>query len=149
MQNMETLQQVTRNKKLNFHEKSEFSLVPVPLGTKHKLFVPQKPLLIGSPKMKLTWHKLAQLEPRLSEVLKQAQAIRDDRSDSSFCANRVWFGYDEPGPGPRGFKSKVSSLVGWCSVNAGHPVLGSSEAYDLAYRTVYDALPDCRDCACL
>jgi|GEM_PF-6805732 len=98
---------------------------------------------------RLTWQKLTQLEPRLLEVLKQAQAVKDDKSERSFCANRVWFGYDEPGPGPRGLKSKVSSLVGWCSVNAGHPVLGSSEAYDLAYRTVYDALPYCRDCACL
>lgn len=98
--------------------------------------------------MNPTWQKLTELEPRLVGVLHEAQAVTDDPGKPSFCANRVWYGYDEPGPGPRGLKGKISALVGWHSTNPEHPVLGSEEAYSIAYRTVYDALPDCRNCFC-
>jgi hypothetical protein len=44
-----------------------------------------------------------------------------------------------------GIKDRVVELAG---DHARNPHLRSSEAYDLAYEQIYQALPDCRRCAC-
>jgi hypothetical protein len=36
----------------------------------------------------------------------------------------------------------LQQLVGWCSGRS--DILASSQAYSVAYRTIYEALPDCR-----
>jgi hypothetical protein len=102
----------------------------------------------GGFQMKLAWEKLIKMEPDLDQVLKQAEAVKDDKSKPSFCASWVWYGYDEKWPGPRGFKGKISHLVGWDSRNDFHRILGSSEAYDLTYEKIYATLPNCRNCFC-
>jgi hypothetical protein len=90
----------------------------------------------------LTWNDLVAAEPRLAVLLADARAVRDDRRRPSFCANAVWFGWHGDG----GFKSQLRYLVGWgCRPD---PILGTQAAYDLAYRTIYNALPDCRNCLC-
>ena len=89
-----------------------------------------------------TWQQLAQLEPRLEYLLKEAKAVKAP-SGKSFCANQVWYGSNERSS----FKVRLIKLVGW-NAEKKDPVLNSAEAYDLAYNTVYNALPPCRKCTC-
>lgn len=85
----------------------------------------------------MTFEELCQIEPRLLALYRRAQAVKDDKRKPSFCANRVW--YTE-------FKPELCRLVGW---EAENPALRTEEAYDLAYDTIYDVLPPCRNCWCL
>ncbi len=82
--------------------------------------------------------ELAALEPRLAALLAEAQGYHATRP-RGFCANAVFYGY--PGHRP-GLKRRLSELVGHVSDREG--VLGTSDAYDVAYHTVYQALPDCK-----
>ncbi len=94
-------------------------------------FLPQTDLL--------TWEELVRREPGLLTLLREAQSVRDDKRQPSFCANQVWF---------RRFKPRLMELVGWYArVQDG--VVNTSRAYDIAYRVIYNALPDCRNCWCL
>jgi hypothetical protein len=91
----------------------------------------------------LSFRALARLEPRLRDLLAEARAYHSNRGPT-FCANAVWYGY--PGWQP-GLKGRLSHLVGWAAERGGD--LRSSAAYDVAYQTIYQALPDCRGrCAC-
>lgn len=91
----------------------------------------------------VTWDALVAAEPRLEQLLARARATRDDGSAPSFCANDVWYGH----AGHPGLKPVLARLVGWNAV--GGDLIRSEKAYDVAYETVYDALPDCRACWCL
>ena len=94
---------------------------------------------------RITWKRLCKLEPRLLDLYERASGIRDDLSKPSFCANNVWYGRR----GWPGLKPQLWELVGFGARRWGaDPQLWSSLAYDIAYRKVYDALPDCRNCAC-
>ena len=77
----------------------------------------------------VTWHEMVALESRLAEVLWEAQ-----RS----CVNcRRWADVD------RAFapiRNKLTELVGFARYGRGHPVLSSSEAYQVAYWKLYDAV---------
>jgi hypothetical protein len=85
----------------------------------------------------MTFEELCELEPGLLTLYRRAKGVKDDRRKRSFCANAVWYGR---------FKPVLCRLVGW---EARNPTLRTSEAYDLAYDTIYAALPDCRNCFCL
>jgi hypothetical protein len=50
--------------------------------------------------------------------------------------------------GERGFESQMTKLVGFYARNR-HPELTTMEAYDVAGKKLYDALPRCRNCGCL
>lgn len=94
----------------------------------------------------LTWDSLVAMEPRLQTLLDEAKSVRPD--GATFCANAIWYGYG----GHQGFKPRLSKLVGWercppCSTTVAP--LASEKAYDIAYETIYEALPDCRDCGCM
>jgi hypothetical protein len=98
----------------------------------------------------LTFNDLVTLEPRLAELLTEARAFKPR---PKFCANAVWYGYF----GSSGLKDKLLGLVGWgretpldgATDAPREETLKSSEAYDVAYHTLYEALPDCRArCAC-
>jgi hypothetical protein len=94
--------------------------------------------------MRVTFAQLAALEPELVSLLAEARSYRRGR-DPMFCANAVFYGYSGYRPG---LKERLIRLVGWEAYEKG-PVLSSSEAYDVAYDTIYAALPDCRGrCAC-
>lgn len=84
---------------------------------------------------RLLWRDLAREEPRLTQLRKQARQVAGD--NPHFCANGVWY---------REIKPQLIRLVGWG--RKGHSLLGTMAAYDLAYQTIYDELPDCRDCGC-
>jgi hypothetical protein len=85
-----------------------------------------------------TFDELVALEPRLADLLAEAQDYHAKRP-RGFCANAVWYGY--PGHRP-GLKKRLSELVGFTSGHGG--VLGSSAAYDVAYKATYQALPNCK-----
>src|SRR5262245_30960613 len=90
----------------------------------------------------LTFADLVRLEPRLGQLLDRARAYHA-KAGPKFCANAVWYGYF----GRRGLRSQLQQLVGWEADQEG--VLGTSRAYDVAYRTLYQALPDCgQECVC-
>ena len=121
----------------------------------------------------LTWGILVEHEPRLKVLLADAKSITDNRSNPSFCANAAWYGYG----GWPGLKPRLLFLVGWgrgmpqergsmselvnlatlpmpprvdvASLGEVEQVLHSPSAYDFSYRTVYNALPDCRNCRCM
>jgi hypothetical protein len=85
-----------------------------------------------------SFEELVSLEPRLADLLAEAQAYHTKRP-RGFCANAVFYGY--PGHRP-GLKKRLSELVGYTCGQEG--VLGSWEAHDVAYRAIYQALPDCK-----
>jgi len=91
-----------------------------------------------------TWDDLATAEPRLAVLFADARAVRDDTTRRSFCANAIWYGY--AADGAVGLKERLCRLVGWN--RRGHPVLGTGDAYDVAYEAVYQVLPNCRNCLC-
>lgn len=66
-----------------------------------------------------------------------------DGNKPNFCANAVWYGYH----GHKGIKSRLVRLVGW-EAQKSDSVLHSCVAYDVAYETIYDALPDCKHGGC-
>lgn len=73
------------------------------------------------------WNMISEVEPRLWQMYIRAVQV----NDNPVCANKIWF--DE-------FKPELLGLVGW---EATHPSLKSEWAYDVAYQTIYAALPDC------
>lgn len=77
----------------------------------------------------MTWEQMIELEPELLELYNLAKSIK---RTPNFCANQIWYG-------PNGLKSRMMQLVGWDADG----VLGTCEAYDTAYRKIYDALPRC------
>ncbi len=85
-----------------------------------------------------TFDELVALEPRLADLLAEAQAYHANRP-RGFCANAVWYGY--PGHQP-GLKKRLAELVGFTSGREG--VLGGSAGYEVAYRTIYRGLPNCK-----
>lgn len=97
--------------------------------------------------MKSDWQRLASLEPRLGTLLGESRSI-ERPSEGYFCANDIWYGHN----GWQGFAPRVLHLVGWLRSRDDkdeHPELHSSEAYELAIDTIYDALPDCREYSCV
>jgi hypothetical protein len=88
---------------------------------------------------------LVKLEPDLVPAYRLAasyQAVA--MAKRSFCANAVWYGYYKK----PGIKPEVSRLVGWLRPDK-NPRLSTMRAYDVAYKAVYEALPDCGEkCDC-
>ena len=86
----------------------------------------------------MTMEELCAIEPRLTRLLEEARAMKDERESVSFCANRVFYAKGS-------FNEQLSKLVGF---DAEILELRSIEAYDAAYDAVYRLLPNCRNCAC-
>ncbi len=84
----------------------------------------------------ITFEEICRHEPRVAELAKDAQAVRDNLKSDTFCANSIWY---------NGMRARLIALVGH---NAHNPILRNSEAYDIAYDTIYGLLPDCRNCCC-
>lgn len=93
----------------------------------------------------ITWELLCKLEPELKALLKEIKAVKDYKTRPSFCANAVWYGYSAE---PYNFRWQLMGLVGW-EARGEDPRLHTEEAYDLAYRKCYAALPNCRNCLCV
>ncbi len=84
-----------------------------------------------------TWAALVAAEPRLADLETQARLARQVPGPK--CANRVWYGR----PGTPSMKMDFSRLIGWGRPRSapGPEWLRSSEAYELAYRHLYNELP--------
>jgi hypothetical protein len=91
----------------------------------------------------ITWDELVKLEPELDRLYRKIHAIKDP-GGRTFCANARWYGYG----GHPSLKAVMVYLVG-CEGAARDPRLRTSEAYNIAYTRLYNALPDCRNCMCL
>jgi hypothetical protein len=80
----------------------------------------------------LSFEELTKIEPRLQDLLEQALSVSS--RNPKFCANKIW--YHE-------LKPQLVKLVGLTAQNPDKR-LHTSYAYDLAYHTIYNALPNCR-----
>lgn len=94
----------------------------------------------------MTWDELVLQEPKLQILYDKLKLIKDTGEQKSFCANSIWFGYPNSDYFRVGFKKRMSFLVGWGAPTK-NDLLKSSEAYDVAYETLYKLLPGCRNCA--
>ena len=86
---------------------------------------------------RITWETLVARESGLARLRLEVEAVKDE-GGPSFCANKVW--YIE-------FKPRLRELVG-AGARKNDPILCSPQAYEVAHRTLYRLLPDCRDCIC-
>jgi hypothetical protein len=77
----------------------------------------------------ITWRDLAELEPKLGELLWKA------RQACVHC--RRWSDVDRVFAPIQG---ALAELVGFAGKHHGHPVLGGSGAYQVAYWRLYDAV---------
>jgi hypothetical protein len=95
----------------------------------------------------MDWTDLTRLEPRLIGLRASIQRIGRQRAEApGYCANATWYG---DMPSPWSLKERLCRLVGWERKN-GPAQLRTPEAYDVAYDTLYAALPDCAPgCRCL
>ena len=80
------------------------------------------------------FQRLVDEAPELGRLYTEAASLADPGDTRYFCANRVWYGR---------FRSQVVEQVGF---RAWNPKLRTTSAYDLGYQTIYNALPDCRNC---
>jgi hypothetical protein len=101
----------------------------------------------------LSFEDVCALEPRLAPLYEDATHVMDDGSKGSFCANRAWAGIELDPQGrllrsDGGLQSRLSDLVGRRRKDDA-PWLASSFVFDICRRTIYEALPDCRNCSCL
>src|SRR5919202_6993179 len=103
-----------------------------------------RPAPPASPR-RLTWGELVEREPALGLLERELRALRRQGRPADFCANEVWYGYRRWRG--RGFRERVVGLVGWCAEST-DPDLRTSAAYEVAYRRLYELLPDCCQCAC-
>jgi hypothetical protein len=85
--------------------------------------------------MRLTFDQLAELDSELDGLLEYAE------NHPGHCANAAWYG-------PDGLRKAMTRVVGHLR-GCGPEELQTSAAYDVAYRTLYNALPDCDGCGCL
>jgi hypothetical protein len=85
----------------------------------------------------MTLDEMCELERGLKELRDDVAAVEDDGTKPQFCANTIWI---------RKFKPRLVKLVG---VSAQIDELRTIAAYDLAYRTLYQMLPACRNCLCI
>ena len=85
----------------------------------------------------MTWIHVLSLEPALGELLDQARNHQGPE-----CPIRRWYASG-------GLRAALSNLVGWKRL-VGPSELQGSDAYTVAYETIYGALPDCQeDCQCM
>lgn len=78
----------------------------------------------------LTFENLTALEPDLLTLYLDAKHYR---RGVKFCPIMVWY---------KKFKPRLIHLVGWVA-QSDNPILHTKQSYDLAYETVYEALPKC------
>jgi len=90
----------------------------------------------------LTWERMVRAEPALRDLLawarhqkREIRAYRDEDGDICLHVYRASRCYRDV------IRPNVIELVGWLR-NSGPAFLRTSEAYHLAIRTIYGALPD-------
>ncbi len=84
--------------------------------------------------MNQEFEKMCIIEPQLQQLYDEMRQV--DGTDKHFCANDVWY---------RQFKPRLFFLVGYHAENR---KLSGERHYDIAYQTLYNLLPPCRECCC-
>jgi len=85
-----------------------------------------------------SWHRLVELEPRLLDLLQEGS--RGLSAKGPFCRYETWYGRG-------GLKIRMARLVGLGAEQPG--LLTSVPAYQVAYETIFSAIPDCDEkCGC-
>jgi hypothetical protein len=86
--------------------------------------------------------ELFRLEPRLSELEREVDAVRDDGQSSWFCSNFLWLPVN----------TRLRLLLGVARTprpgDEAHPELYDSRAYELCFEHLSRRLPPCRACGC-
>jgi hypothetical protein len=80
---------------------------------------------------RLTWSELVELEPRLENLLCQVEASRPIEGESDFDYEGCWGHFKDPN----------TDLVGWHRRH-GDERLRTTPAYEIVYRTLWQALHD-------
>jgi hypothetical protein len=78
---------------------------------------------------RVTWGELADLEPRLYQLLWRA----GEAGAACRCRSDVDSAFTP-------LSNEISGLIGFPGANRGHPVLGSVRAYEVVARKVYDTV---------
>lgn len=86
---------------------------------------------------RLSWEMLANLEFELAELLHDARCA-DSYDAKRFCRETLWYSEVKP---------ILVRIVGHERPDY-HPILGTSAAYEIAYDTILEAMPACRNCSC-
>jgi len=81
-----------------------------------------------------SFEHLCNVAPFLRCLLRQAKEFKRLAGRKPICANAIWYSTMKP---------ILVASVGMC---AHHPMpkMNGREAYDLAYKTIYEALPNCK-----
>jgi len=86
--------------------------------------------------------ELFRLEPRLLELERELDAVRDEGQTPWFCSNYVWLPVN----------TRLRMLVGVArqslARDEAHAVLYDSRAYELVFTHLSRRLPPCRNCGC-
>jgi hypothetical protein len=92
-------------------------------------------------KKPLIWEELVAYQPDLNDILIEMKSIKDD--GPYFCKHEV---YAMGWKGHRSMKRMLYRLVGYgCRLDG---FMITSEAWDLAVKTLLEVLPPCRNCGC-
>lgn len=86
------------------------------------------------------FESLCQLSPQLKDFYEEVLATRDDRTAPYFCPNRLW---------NRELRDRLEDLVGWHAPENLDSRLRTQSAWEISRHFCFDALPDCRGCACI
>ena len=82
------------------------------------------------------------LEPRLRELEREVDAVRDDGRASWFCSNFLWLPLN----------TRLRLVLGVARIrqpgDEQHPELYESGAYELVFGYLSRRLPPCRNCGC-
>ncbi len=86
--------------------------------------------------------ELSALEPRLSELARRVDAVRDPGRGTFFCSNHVWLP----------LASELRGLLGvyrpgWAAHEPGDP-LYDGQAFEDCYVELSRRMPPCRGCGC-
>jgi hypothetical protein len=106
--------------------------------TPHSQCILHRYLSAGRDPKQLSFGQVAGMEPMVLELYRQASLVAADGNDS-FCANELWYGFFQP---------RLNKIIGW-DREQGPDVLRSCRAWDVSFKEIYSALPDCRNCGCL
>ena len=93
---------------------------------------------------RVTWTDVVIRAPRLAQLKRRVEFVRDDRAAPYFCASEQWYGTRGAG---RGFHHDLAALVG-PHARPADTVLGIIEAYQVATERLRALLPPCRACTC-